>query len=416
MPGALQAITVGKTPQRIQTWLAPNESFLLVNNDITNQIFIGNDPGVQAIPVPPLGSISLGNSSHDIWISTGGVAITVQGLLFPSGTQWTPSPAQVAAQINALGLAKEVTQQSGNTLLGTSNSNTGTTASNTGTTATNTGTTVTNTGQTATNVANLTTGGNPGGVPVLRGTDNLGNATAQSLTANTTATLLNAVAISKPSFEAVFSLAITTAAAGTVPFAALLVTWTDSNTGLTVGQKLYEIAAGNGSANPIAVYLSGPCRGNQITLQIRPQDPAQAMTLTWAFNQTSHIYTIDRLTQPVYSGTAPVTYTNPAVTTAIGPNANISRLLAASNAKIKINLDNTVQLNSAAIQINTPSGVLALYGEAAAPTSTFKTTAAAGAQSESEWQLPHGAMVLQVFNQGATNTITPNVTITTMEY
>lgn len=418
MPGALQAITVGKTPQRIQTWLAPNESFLLVNNDITNQFFIGNDPGVQSIPVPPLGSISLGNSQKDIWISTGGVAITIQGLLFPSGTQWTPSPAQVAAQINALGLAKEVTQQSGNTLLGTSNTNTANTV-------TNTGTTVTNTGQTATNVANLTVGGTPGGVPPLRGTDNLGNATALALTANTTATLLNAVNITKPSFEAVIQLNMP-AAAGTVPFAALLLKWTDSNTGLLVGQKNYEITAGNGPANVLTFYLSGPCRGNQITLQIRPQDPAQAMTLTWAFNQTSHIYTIDRLLQPSYAATAPITFQNPggdpskgllaSVSAAIGPSSSITRLLAASNAKIKVMVDNTVQVNSCAIQINTPSSVVALYSEAAAPTSLFKATAAAGAQSASEWQLPNGATTLQIFNQGAANNITPNVTITPMEY
>jgi hypothetical protein len=79
-------------------------------------------------------------------------------------------------------------------------------------------------------------------------------------------------------------------------------------------------------------------------------------------------------------------------------------------------LDNTVQLNTCAVQINTPSAVTALYSEAAAPTSLFKTTAAAGGQAGGEWQLPNGATTLQIFNQQVTNNITPNVTITTMEY
>lgn len=423
MPGTLQLISVTKTPQRIQTFMVSNDSFMLVNPDITNNIFIGNDPGSQVIAVPALGSITLDASKHDIWVSTNGGNFTVSAYLMPNGSNWVPSPAQVAAQINALGLAKETTQQAGNTLIGTTNTNTSATATNVSTVNTTLGVpaqTVDVNGV-STNVVGLTTNG----IPPLRGTINLGNATAQALTANVTATLLNTVAINKPSFEGMFKLNMP-AGVGTVPFAALLVIWTDSSTGLTVGRKLYEIEAGNGAGNELTVYLSGPCRGNQLTLQIRPQDPAQAMTLTWAFNQTSHTYLTDRLLQQGYAATAPITYTNPngdpskgllaASSPTIAPNANTSRLMAASNAKIKISVDNTVQLNSCAVQINTPSSVLALYNEPNAPTTLLKLTAAAGAQTFAEWQLPNGATVLQIFNQGATNNITPNVAVTIMEY
>ena len=419
MPGALGQIKVSSQPQRIQSLLVGSDNpFLLVNPDLVNQIFIGNDPGTQPIPIPPLGSLALTPAGHDIWVSSGGGAFTVQALILPGGSQWTPSPAQVAAQINALGLAKETTQLTGNTNIAQVNTTLGTPPQKSDVNQVNT--TLGVPSQTA-DVTGLTANG----IPPLRGTVNLGNATAQALTANVTATLLNAVSVTRPSFEAVFKLNMP-AGVGTVPFAALILNWTDSNTGLVVGQKLYEITAGNGSGNELTFYLSGPCRGNQITLQIRPQDPAQAMTLTWAFNQTSHIYTIDRLLQPSYAATAPFGFTNPAgspskgllasVTSAIGPNASISRLLAASNAKIKIMLDNTVQANAAAVQINTPSSALAIYGEAGAPTSLFKTTAAIGGQGGGEWQLPNGATVLQIFNTNVTNTITPNVTITTMEY
>jgi hypothetical protein len=413
MPGILQLIGVTKTPQRIQSFMVTNDTFMLVNPDIVNNIFIGNDPGTQLIAVPALGSVTLNAKDHDLWVSTNGGNFTVNAYLMPGGSNWVPSPAQVAAQINALGLAKETTQLTGNTNIAQVNTTLGTPPQKSDVNQVNT--TLGVPSQTA-DVTGLTTNG----IPPLRGTVNLGNATAQAMTANTTATLLNAVSVTRPSFECVLQFSYPGAA--TVPFGALLLKWTDSNTGLTVGQKNYEIIGGN---NVFATcYLSGPCRGNQITLQFRPQDPAQAATLTWAFNQTSHIYTIDRLLQPSY--VAVNGFTNPAgdpskgllasVTAAIGPNASITRLLAASNAKIKIMLDNTVQANAAAVQINTPSSITALYSEAGAPTSLFKTTAAIGGQGGGEWQLPNGATTLQIFNTNITNTITPNVTITLMEY
>jgi hypothetical protein len=405
MPGTLQLVQVSKVPQRIQTLLVQNDTFMLVNPDITNNIFIGNDPGSQLIAVPALGSVTLDAKKHDIWVSTNGGAFTVNAYLMPNGSNWVPSPAQVAAQINALGLATAVKQDSQITQGGTL--------------ITNTNGTVTNTGQTATNVANLTTGGTPGGIPPLRGTDNLGNATNQALTANTTVTLLNAVPITKPGFECVIQFSYPGAA--TVPFGALVVKWTDSTTGLTVGQKSYELTGGN---NVFATaYLSGPCRGNQITLQFRPQDPAQAGTLTWAFNQTSHIYLTDRLLQPAYVAVNGFTNTGgdpskgllASTNVGVGPNATITRLVAASNAKVKVMLDNGAQANAAAIIIGTPSAT-ALYSEANPPASLLRLGAAIGAQASTEWQMPNGVTLLSIINTGATNTITPSVAILTMEY
>lgn len=415
MPGILQIVQVTRTPQRIQTFMVQNESFMLVNPDITNNIFIGNDPGSQLIAVPALGSITLDASKHDVWVSTNGGSFTVNAYLMPNGSNWVPSPAQVAAQINALGLAKDTTLQ-------TTNTNTSATASNVNTVNTTLGVPA----QTAdvngvsTNVVGLTTNG----IPPLRGTNNLGNATGQTITTGVNATLVNAASISKPGFEAVFQLNIP-AAAGTVPFGILQVIWTDSNTGLTVGQKQYIITSGNGPSNVLTYYLSGPCRGNQLTVKLRNQDPAQTMTVTWAVNQTSHTYLVDRLLQPLYATTAPITFTNPSgnpskgllfsSTPTIGPNTSTTRLCAAFNGKVKVNLDNTVQLNSCAVQINTPSAT-GLYEEASPPTSTMKITAAAGGQSQIEWAFPGGAMVVQIFNQAATNNITPNVTMTIVEY
>lgn len=140
MPGTLQLIQVGKSPSRIQTMLVQNEIFMLVNPDIINPIYIGNDPGQQLISVPPLGSMTLGADNHDIWVSTNGGNYIVSAYLMPNGSNWTPSPAQVAAQINALGLAKDTTLQTTNTISGNTNTILGSPAqdSTVGTVATNT--------------------------------------------------------------------------------------------------------------------------------------------------------------------------------------------------------------------------------------------------------------------------------------
>lgn len=433
MPGILQIVQVSKTPQRIQTLLVQNDTFMLVNPDITNNIFIGNDPGSQLIAVPALGSVTLDATKHDVWVSTNGASYTVNAYLMPNGSNWVPSPAQVAAQINALGLAKDTTLQTTNTNTNNiANNTTGVAKDSTvNTVATNT------TGvakDTSINTVNTTlgtpaqsgdvTGLTTNGIPPLRGTNNLGNATGQSIATGVNAILINTANINKPGYEAVFSLNLP-AGVGTRPFAILQLFWTDSNTGLTVGLKQFIITAGNGPANAVTCYLSGPCRGDQITVQLRNQDPAQTLTVTWAFNQTSHTYLADRLLQPLYPASAPITFTNPngnpskglllSTNPTIAASSNTIRLCAAYNGKVKVSLDNTVQANSCALQINTPQSP-ALYEEINPPQSLLKLTAAAGAQSQADWNMPNGATTVQIFNQGTTNSIAPNVAITIAEY
>ena len=396
-----------------------NEEFLLVNPDITNQIYIGNDPGQQIIAVPPLGSMTLGADKHDIWVSTNGGVYIVNAYLLPNGSNWTPSPAQVAAQISALGLAKDTSVQTTNTISGQTNTILGTPAQ---TSDINGVVTTLGAPSQSQDVKNLTVGGFPGGIPILRGTDNLGVGSAITLTANATTNLIASANITKPGFEAVFKLN-TPLNNGTIPFVVLNVQWQDSNTGLQVGAKSYVIAAGNGPSAPTTIYLSGPCRGNQIVLQMANRDPSVAFTLTWAFNQTSHVYSVDRLLQPVnvavngFTGgggnpSKGLLFTSQPTIAASG---SITRLVSASNAKCKIAIDNTVQPNICAVTINTPSST-GLYDESVVNQSLFRLQAAAGAGANQEWQMPNGAVILQAFNQGSSGSIAPSLTIQTMEY
>lgn len=448
MTGTIRLLTINKIPNRIQSWLAGDASFMLVNPDIANAIFIGNDPGSQLVSVPPLGSITLDTSKHDVWVSTNGAAYIVTAYLLPNGSNWVPSPAQVAAQINALGLAKDTTVQSTNTISTATNTILGTPAQTTDINAVKT--TLGTPAQTAdvngvnTTLAlgtnpNLTTinstlgvpaqtpdvvGLTTNGIPALRGTVNIGNGSAQSLTAASTTVLIASANLTKPSFELIIKLNAP-AGAGTVPFGILNILWQDSNTGLQVGAKSYVLTAGNGPTNFLTYYISGPCRGNQIVLNIINKDPAQTFTLTWALNQTSHAYTIDRLLQPVYAALAPIGFSNPAGNPtkgllfasqpSIGPSSSTTRLCAASNAKCKISIDNGAQANGCAITLNTPAGAT-LYDESGAGQSLFRLVAAAGLQASQEWQMPNGPVNVTMINQTVTNTITPSITIQTMEY
>lgn len=435
MPGTLQLVHVTKTPIRVQSLLVQNDSVMLVNPDITNNIFIGNDPGSQIIPVPALGSVTLDTKKHDLWISTNGGSFSVDAILMPNGSNWVPSPAQVAAQINALGLAKETTQQAGNTLIGNVNTTLGTPAQDGTVAGVNTtlvfgtnpkiDTTNTNTNNTNTSVQNLTTGGTPGGIPVLRGTDNFGTASGQNIPANANTTLIAGSNITKPSFEAIFQLN-GPSGAGAIPFAVLNILWQDSNTGLQVGQKSYVLPAGNGPLNAITYYLSGPCRGNQIVLVIANRDPAQAFTLTWAFNQTSHVYPIDRFLQAKYPANPPFGQTqgagNPSKgllfasspTVGAGAGTTVTRMTAASNAKCKFSLDLGGAPNGLNVTISTPS-TTPLYDEVAAGEVLYRFNGTAGAGTVAEIQMPNGPLNVNMINQGAA-AVNPNVTITAMEY
>lgn len=447
MPGTFQAITVGKTPQRIQTWLAPNESFLLVNNDITNQIFIGNDPGTQPIAIPPLGSFALDNSKHDVWLSTGGAAITVQALLLPAGTQWTPSPAQVAAQINALGLAKETTQQAGNTLIGTVNSTLGTPAQD-GTTAGINTTLVfgtnpqlnamsgaagrsiaqdmlfNNKGVTTEVAALIATGSNsgtPGGVPLLRNTKQLaaqGPVEASILGGHVT-TLVNSVPTNQPSYEMAMTFRYPTNA-GTVPFGEVLIEWFDAITGTAMDIASFVVAGGNNQQIFFNIY--GPNRGDEIFVQITNLDPVQTLFATWVVNATSHVYERDRLIQPSYQSSAPNGFQNPAgdptsgvianANPTLGPNATTSRLIAAYNGIASLFIDDGAQANDVVVSLQDPG---TLYSSNAnAP--FFKNRITAGLRSLQEVALPHGNVLMTITNGAGTNTIVPNITITRKDF
>src|SRR6266496_3266812 len=350
---------------------------LLINRDIVNSVLYGpreiTAQNYNAYSViDALGSITVDGDSDIYAIPLAGspTVDVVQG-----AANWTPSPALVAAQ--------------------------------------------------RLDVQGLTVGGNPGGVPLLRDTINLANTTALALPANAATTLLSNTVIATPSFEGVFSFWMP-ATTGTIPFAVITMTWQDSFTGLQVGRKAYVVPFGNGSTNAVTVYISGPVRGNQLTLTVSNRDPAQAGSMTYAFNLTSHLYLFDKLLQPLYPATSPNGFAqgggNPskgllfASSPAVGAGAGttVTRMTAASNAKCKFSLDLGGAPNGLNITISTPSST-PLYDEVAAGEVLYRINGTAGAGTTIELQMPNGPLNINMINQGAAG-VNPNVTLTAMEY
>lgn len=442
MPGTMQPINVTKTPLRMQSFMVENTSFLLVNPDIINEIFIGNDVGSQFIPIPPLGSVTLGGTKQDIWVSTNGGNYSVQAFALPEGTNWTPSPAQVAAQIQALGLATEATQQSVNAntsnthadlalgvIPNTSQANSylgGTVAS---ALVSGAGRSISqdmlhaNIGVTSEIAALLATGsptGKLGGIPLLRFTSQLGTAASQTIPGLNSVPLITFQNINQPSYECTF-IASLPAASGTIPFVQLTFQWNDALTGLVNDTETFVITAGNGPANAITTYLSGPVRGDELSVQAFNLDPAQTVTITWVINGVSHVFERDRLVQPAYAPTAPVGQTNPNGTPSAGLIANINpsiagsatstRLLAAYNGKVGVNINARGQTDNFSYSLIDPG---TLYGTGGA-TFFSADSPAGGSQMYTNINLPNGPVLYQIINR-STTAGAPTFTMTRAEY
>ena len=105
-------------PQVAQVW-AGSGPVLLANQDLVNAVTVGTMSSVfidsqAADVVPPLGSIAyIGGSTLYAIAPAGTAALEV----IAGGTSWAPSPADVALQIQDLGLAKDATVQATNSLL-----------------------------------------------------------------------------------------------------------------------------------------------------------------------------------------------------------------------------------------------------------------------------------------------------------
>jgi hypothetical protein len=100
--------------QLLVSKMAANEPVLIANNDILNPLYVGESPNTSSTStdvtqVAPLGAVAFGSGKD--WYGATDPTKTAQIFIMPGATSWSPSPAQISAQLNALGLAKDTSVQ-----------------------------------------------------------------------------------------------------------------------------------------------------------------------------------------------------------------------------------------------------------------------------------------------------------------
>jgi len=99
------------------------------------------------------------------------------------------------------------------------------------------------------------------------------------------------VAIDQLGYEIVLALVMPSSA--TVPFAEVILTWSDASSGFTLAQDCYYVAVGQTGTSMFTVG-TGPAKADQVQVEIIDLDPAQTITGQIAVIASSRIYPTDR--------------------------------------------------------------------------------------------------------------------------
>ena len=104
-------VNVAKDAQPAFPPLADGEA-LCINLDLVNPVYMAQsrNPGVTDDQIPPLGSVVL--DTDEVWFVSTGRSVTCQLQVMLGARGWTPSPAQIAAQIALQGINVNVSQAS----------------------------------------------------------------------------------------------------------------------------------------------------------------------------------------------------------------------------------------------------------------------------------------------------------------
>lgn len=291
---ASRTTTIGNTVE--QLWAKGQGNALIINTDIVHSLFVSLSNVISAndITIPPLGTMAVDGSAN--WYAstlTNQYGIATQ--IAPGVTSWNPSPAQVAAQISALGLARESTQQAGNTLIGTVNSTLGSPAQD---------------GTVATVASNTTGAAKDSSLSTINGTlgspaqDSIRTAIPNNISANNAASALyaltsqsipitvttNLVAANPVSLTGVglsgvdisqytsYELAFSSWTTTTDLLLKVILTFYNQITDtIPVDNITWWVPIASSSASPIRVSGHGPNRGRYMAVQVFIGSPAATM-------------------------------------------------------------------------------------------------------------------------------------------
>lgn len=253
--GGFTQIPVGPVPVQVCPPLGSGESVMLYNQDVNNIVTVGTSNNVfqdasNAAPIQPLTSAVLPASKALYAVAPTGTAALV---IVPEGGTLSPSPAQIAAQISALGLATLDEQINQNTSIPTNISTTG--------------------------------------APLL----NLYNKIVSGLStliAGGNSISLPASGFSYPITQIGYEFLIECGTAQDTAIApvSVIFTWSDSATGFVTATQVFNFYASyTGGGGPVHVVEGhGPSNGDQLNVEIYCS--TSAVTVSYTLLQTSRIY------------------------------------------------------------------------------------------------------------------------------
>lgn len=235
---------------------------LLANQDLTNAVTIARRPSFaigagNTANVPALGSLTV-DGSKSIWGLA--PANTAELLVLPGGSQWAPSPAQIAEQISALGLATFNEQVNQNTSIPNNISTTG--------------------------------------VPLLTQSTVLLNLNAQGIAASGSFQS-SQIATNQIGYELLLVPAYPVTN-GNNPFIYVVVGWWDSISGLLVDKQSFVTCVNSHTGiNSLPTRIKGPSKADQVQITIYNQDTTQGIVCTIVLTANSRVLSQDYIDWPV---------------------------------------------------------------------------------------------------------------------
>ncbi len=236
-------------------------------------------------------------------------------------------------------------------------------------------------------------------------------------------TLANQALITQPSFQLYINLEYATNL-GTIPFGMITLDWFDSASGYSEQSDTYWLPGGQLAF--CSALVTGPCRGDEVTVILTNLEAAQILAYNISLTQTSHIYDQARFIQT--DSSAVVGFTQPGKNAQAGilasaapnvtPGNSQDRLAAAWLGQAVLMVDNVGQANGALVTITDPGLVTGggmLYGTAASGVIAIANVAS-GASTTATIALPAGPVNVRVANTGATGNINPTVTLSRVDH
>lgn len=251
----MQTINVTTGAHPTQLIAAGDGPTLLFNNDETNKLVLCNDIGLNILNqdgntiLEPLGSVVV-MGKLDVYAAPVTPGITVEVFLIPDAIYFSPSPAQIAAQINTLGLATLNEQINQNTTIPGNIAVTGT--------------------------------------PLLHGYNQIQFQSVLTIPAGNTG--FSGGNFVKPGYFISLIATISNPLA-TFPIAQVEMLWQDPTSAVIMGQENWYMFAGNGSNS--SVYGKGVTKGPHLAFSVKNLDPTYTMTVTFTIYESTHHITRD---------------------------------------------------------------------------------------------------------------------------